>query len=274
MPELPEVETLARDLAPRLVGRSMAAVQLRRSSVLRYPDPEAFAARLLGRRIEGVGRRGKYLLHRLEGGELLVLHLGMSGQWRWGLPSEPEPTHLHLVLDLDDGGQLRYRDPRRFGRVLLGTEAELVAARCLPRLGPEPLDPTFTPALLQRRLAGRRAPLKAVLLDQRVVAGIGNIYADEACFVARLRPDRAAGSLGRAAIARLHAGLRQVLEAGIRSRGTSIADYRDAWGEIGHGQERLLVYGRAGEPCPRCGRPLASQRLAGRTTVFCRFCQR
>jgi formamidopyrimidine-DNA glycosylase len=274
VPELPEVETLARDLAPRLAGRTVAAVQLRRPSVLRYPDPETFIARLLGRRIQEVGRRGKYLLHHLEGGDLLVVHLGMSGQWRCALPSEPEPTHLHLLLNLDDGGQLRYRDPRRFGRVLLGTEAELVAAGRLPRLGPEPLDPAFTPARLRQRLAGRRAPLKAALLDQRVVAGIGNIYADEACFLARLRPDRAAGSLGRVAAARLHAGLRQVLEVAIQSRGTSIADYRDAWGEIGHGQERLLVYGRAGEPCPRCGRPLGSSRLAGRTTVFCRSCQR
>ncbi len=276
MPELPEVETIAAQLRPRLVGRTIVACHLRAPVMVRHPRPEDFARRLAGHRIEAVGRRGKYLLHRLSGGdgELLVVHLGMTGGWTCVAAEAPEPTHLHLVLELDDGCQLRYRDPRRFGRLLLGTEAELVAAGALPRLGPEPLDPSFTPAELHRSLRGRRAPLKTLLLDQRLVAGLGNIYVDEACFRARLRPDRPGGRVSRAAATRLHAAIREVLREAIANGGSSVDDYRDARGEPGRHQERLLVYGRGGHPCARCGRRLAAIRLAGRSTVFCPTCQR
>jgi formamidopyrimidine-DNA glycosylase len=204
----------------------------------------------------------------------LVVHLGMTGQWRCVPADTPEPDHLHAVLDLDDGRQLRYRDARRFGRLLLGTEAELVAHRKIPRLGPEPLDPGFTSDDLYRRLHIRRAPLKALLLDQMVLAGVGNIYADESCFRARVRPDRPANTLSRRSVARLHESLAALLREAIANRGSSVDNYRDAWGEMGGEQEQLLVYGRAGEPCVRCGRPLALVRLAGRSTVFCRRCQR
>jgi formamidopyrimidine-DNA glycosylase len=229
------------------------------------------------RRIEAVTRRGKYILHHLDGvGEplLLVVHLGMTGQWRLVPADTPEPDHLHAVMPLDDGRQLRYRDTRRFGRLLLGTESELVAARKMPRLGPEPVDPAFTSADLYRRLHVRRAPLKALLLDQMVVAGVGNIYADESCFRARVRPDRPANTLSRPAVGRLHDALAELLNEAIRNRGSSVDTYRDAWGEMGDQQELLQVYGRGGEPCFRCGRPLAVVRLAGRTTVYCRRCQR
>jgi formamidopyrimidine-DNA glycosylase len=276
VPELPEVETVAADLRPHVAGRTILACRVRFPTIVRHPDPARFEALLAGRRITGLTRRGKYLVHHLAGdGDLvLVVHLGMTGQWRC-LPAEtPEPDHLHAVMDLDDGRQLRYRDPRRFGRLLLGSGEELVAARKLPRLGPEPLDPRFTADDLYRRLHVRRAPLKALLLDQMLVAGVGNIYADESCFRARVRPDRPGQELSRRSVGRLHAALGDLLREAIENRGSSVDDYRDAWGEMGGEQHLLTVYGRGGQPCVRCGRPLSVVRLAGRTTVFCRRCQR
>jgi formamidopyrimidine-DNA glycosylase len=278
LPELPEVETVAADLRPHLVGRTITACDVRFPTIVRHPDPARFAAVLTGRRIDAVTRRGKYILHHLDGAleepTLLVVHLGMTGQWRCVPAATPEPDHLHAVMALDDGSELRYRDARRFGRLLLGTESELVAARKLPRLGPEPLDPAFTASDLYRRLHVRRAPLKALLLDQMVVAGVGNIYADESFFRARVRPDRPGSSISRPAAGRLHGALAELLAEAIANRGSSIDTYRDAWGEMGSEQHLLQVYGRGGEPCVRCGRPLAVVRLAGRTTVFCRRCQR
>jgi formamidopyrimidine-DNA glycosylase len=291
LPELPEVETLATDLRPHLVGRTVVGCDLRFPAIVRYPDPGLFARLVVGRRIEALARRGKYLLHYLDGlpgalgphpcpspargeGLVLVVHLGMTGQWRLVEPGVPEPDHLHAVFALDDGRVLRYRDVRRFGRLLAGGEQELVAARVLPRLGPDPIDPTFTAADLYRRLHVRRAPLKALLLDQAVLAGVGNIYADESCFRARVRPDRAANTLSRRAVTRLREALASSLRQAIANRGSSVASYRDAWGQVGREQEQLQVYGRAGQPCLRCGRPLSLVRLAGRSTVFCRRCQR
>jgi formamidopyrimidine-DNA glycosylase len=296
MPELPEVETIVADLRPHLVGRTIVRCELRFPSIVRHPEPETFIDSITGLRIEAVGRRGKFILIALGGGRLLVVHLGMSGQLRLVDPATEIANHTHAILDLDDvegglppgggapgeagsrrtplGMQLRYRDPRRFGRLLLGTEDELLLSGTFPKLGPEPIDPTFDAEELFKRLRRRRAPLKAVLLDQATVAGVGNIYADESLHRAKLRPDRAAGSLSRKSVARLHASLRDSLEVAIRNRGSSVDSYRDAWGQVGNQQESLLVYGRAGEPCFTCGRPLAVVRLAGRTTVFCTRCQR
>jgi formamidopyrimidine-DNA glycosylase len=276
VPELPEVETVAADLRPELVGRTIVACDLRFPAIVRYPDPALFAMLVVGRRIEDLTRRGKYILHHLDGPQelVLVVHLGMTGQWRCVEVGAPEPDHLHAVLGLDDGRLLRYRDPRRFGRLLLGSAQELVASRALPRLGPEPIDPSFTAADLYRRLHVRRAPVKALLLDQAVVAGVGNIYADEACFRARVRPDRPANTLSRRSVGRLREALDSSLRQAIANRGSTVATYRDAWGEVGREQERLQVYGRAGQPCLRCGRPLSLVRLAGRSTVYCRRCQR
>ena len=247
---------------------------MRHPAVVRHPDVPLFAAGILGRRIEQVRRRGKYILCDLDDGELLVVHLGMTGQLRLVRPEVPLLSHTHVVFELDTRQQLSFRDIRRFGRLLLGTEEELVRARKLPRLGPEPIDPDFRARDLFRRLHGRRAPIKALLLDQAVVAGVGNIYADESLFKARVRPDRAAGTLSRPAVGRLHDALRESLLTAIANRGSSVDDYVDAWGEQGWQQEELLVYGRGGEPCVRCGRPLSLVRLAGRSTVFCRRCQR
>jgi formamidopyrimidine-DNA glycosylase len=274
VPELPEVETIVADLRPHLVGRTIVRCELRFPSIVRHPEPETFIDSITGLRIEAVGRRGKFILIALGAERLLVVHLGMSGQLRLVDAGAEIANHTHAILDLDDGRQLRYRDPRRFGRLLLGTENELLLSGTLPKLGPEPIDPTFDAEELFKRFRHRRAPLKAVLLDQATVAGVGNIYADESLHRARLRPDRAAGSLSRKSVRRLHESLRDSLEVAIRNRGSSVDTYRDAWGEVGNQQESLLVYGRAGEPCFTCGRPLAVVRLAGRTTVFCTRCQR
>ena len=274
MPELPEVETIVADLRPHLVGRTIVRCELNFPTIVRHPEPEEFVDAVVGMRIDSVGRRGKYILIGLTNDLLLVVHLGMTGQLRLVDPVAPLANHTHAVFFLDDGRQLRYRDPRRFGRLLLGTEQALLSSKKMPRLGPEPIDPEFAPDELYRRLRTRRAAIKAVLLDQGAIAGVGNIYADESLHKARLRPDRIAGSLSKKSARRLHESLRESLTVAIANRGSSVDTYRDAWGEIGGQQEKLLVYGRAGEPCFTCGRPLSAIRIAGRTTVFCRRCQR
>jgi formamidopyrimidine-DNA glycosylase len=274
MPELPEVETIVNDLRPHLVGRTILGCELLFPTIVRHPEPEVFIDSIAGLRIESVRRRGKYIFIGLEGELQLVVHLGMTGQLRLVDPATPLEKHTHAVFSLDNSLQLRYRDPRRFGRLLLGTEEALRLSRAMPRLGPEPIDPDFAADELYLRLRGRRTSLKAVLLDQTAIAGVGNIYADESLHRARLRPDRVAGSLSKKSAQRLHESLRESLRAAIQNRGSSVDTYRDAWGEIGGQQEKLLVYGRAGEPCFTCGRPLSLIRIAGRSTVFCRHCQR
>jgi formamidopyrimidine-DNA glycosylase len=274
VPELPEVETIVADLRPHLVGRTILRAELAFPTIVRHPEPEAFVDAIVGMRIESVGRRGKYILLHLSHDLLLVVHLGMTGQLRLVDEIIPLEKHTHAVFFLDDGHQLRYRDARRFGRLLLGTESALLDARAMPRLGPEPIDPDFAADELYRRLRKRNAPLKAVLLDQKAIAGVGNIYADESLHRARLRPDRIAGTVSKKSAARLHESLRESLRTAIANRGSSVDTYRDAWGELGGQQEKLLVYGRAGEPCFTCGRPLRAVRIAGRTTVFCTRCQR
>lgn len=273
MPELPEVETIASDLRPHLVGRTIVSCELRFPSIVRHPEPEIFTDLIAGQRIDSLKRRGKYILIGLGEDRVLVVHLGMTGQLRLVSPETQIANHTHAILTLDDGLQLRYRDPRRFGRLLLGTEAGLLEARALPKLGPEPIDPGFTADTLYTSLRRRKAPLKAVLLDQKALAGVGNIYADESLYKARLRPDRIASHVSKESARRLHESLRESLQTAITNRGSSVDTYRDAWGDVGGQQEVLLVYGRAGEPCFTCGRPLSAVRIAGRTTVFCRRCQ-
>ena len=268
------METIASDLRPHLVGRTIVRCDLRFPTIVRHPEPELFIDLVAGLRIDSVKRRGKYILIGLDEGRVLVVHLGMTGQLRIVDPATPIADHVHAIFELDDARQLRYRDPRRFGRILLGTQADLLLARAMPRLGPEPIDPDFSAEQLYAALRRRKAPLKAVLLDQATVAGVGNIYADESLHRAGLRPDRVARRMSRKSAARLHESLRTSLETAIRNRGSSVDTYRDAWGELGGQQEVLLVYGRGGEPCFTCGRPLSSIRIAGRTTVFCRTCQR
>jgi formamidopyrimidine-DNA glycosylase len=296
VPELPEVETIVADLRPHLTGRTIVRCELSFPTIVRYPEPEEFIDGVVGMRIESVGRRGKYILIGLGEGVLLVVHLGMTGQLRLVDEATPLANHTHAVFFLDEsegglppqsgatgaagsrrtplGRQLRYRDPRRFGRLLLGTQQELISSKKMPSLGPEPIDPGLAADDFYQRLRKRRTALKAVLLDQGAIAGVGNIYADESLHKAGLRPDRLAGSLSRKSARRLQDSLRESLESAIKNRGSSVDTYRDAWGEMGGQQEQLLVYGRAGEPCMTCGRPLRSMRIAGRTTVFCTRCQR
>ncbi|MGA9775425.1 MAG: bifunctional DNA-formamidopyrimidine glycosylase/DNA-(apurinic or apyrimidinic site) lyase [Candidatus Dormiibacterota bacterium] len=274
MPELPEVETIVRDLRPHLSGRRLEAVRSINPLVLRHPEPERFVAGVTGAEVRSVGRRGKFIRIGLESAELLVVHLGMSGTLTLEEPDVEVRPHTHLRLELAGGGELRFRDPRRFGRVLLGSEEELEAAGLLPRLGPEPLGAGFSswvpPEAVQRSLR----TLKAVLLDQSVVAGCGNIYADEACFLARLRPTRRAAGLRPREWQRVVIALTVVMREAIRRRGTSFSDYRDGFGARGEAYESLMVYGRTGLPCVRCGSRLRGTRVAGRMTVYCARCQR
>ena len=286
MPELPEVETVMRGLRARLEGRRLARAELRRSD-LRWAAPEGLAARLTGRRVLGFRRRAKYILMRLEGGESVLLHLGMSGRMvvteatmggeaaAHALPG----THEHLVLETEDGGRVGFVDPRRFGSVHLVPTLEEDQHRLLAGLGPEPLEPGFTGAVLAERLKGRNSPLKAALLDQRVVAGLGNIYVCEALFRAGLSPRRRAGSVGGARAARLVSAIKTTLADAIAAGGSSLRDYVQPSGELGYFQHAWKVYGREGQPCERCpGLPACPgiSRLVqtGRSTFYCPRTQR
>ncbi|MDQ6847029.1 MAG: bifunctional DNA-formamidopyrimidine glycosylase/DNA-(apurinic or apyrimidinic site) lyase [Candidatus Dormibacteraeota bacterium] len=274
MPELPEVETVARDLRAALVGRQVMAVQLGHPKVLRFPVPEVFSAVFPGQHVEAVTRRGKFILCELRSGEDLVFHLGMTGHLRVCDPDVPAPKHTHLRATLDDGHELRYDDARRFGRILLGPRAVLEEARVLPVLGVEPLSDEFTATRLDNVLRSTTRTVKAAMLDQRGVAGLGNIYIDEACHLAGVRPQRRCHTLTRAQRAALHDAIPAVLLSAIRNRGSSIDDYRDLWNAKGTNQERLQVYGRGGQPCWRCGAILRQATVAGRTTVWCPACQK
>lgn len=281
MPELPEVETVVRDLRPQLTGRRIQTIQLSRdpaalARVIRHPTPRAFARRLKGQTIETVHRRGKYIVMSLQNhGSQFVVHLGMTGHLRVWEPEEAAVKHTHFRALLSSGLELRYDDARQFGRLLLGTEAELVEARAFPaRLGPEPIHGDLTEAEFERLVRARRRPVKSALLDQSFLAGVGNIYADEACFRAGIRPSRWTHRLTARERRALYASIQEVLENSIAARGSSIINYVDAFGLRGSNQEKLLVYGRGGEPCLRCGTPLQATRLAGRGTVYCRQCQR
>jgi len=280
MPELPEVETVRRGLEPALLGRLLVRVVARRRD-LRRPLPDDFEARLAGRRVTALGRRAKYLLFRLDSGDCLISHLGMSGRFRVFGPGAPAPDgHDHVVLETDGGHSVRFNDPRRFGLMALARADGLAAHPLLAGLGPEPLDDGFDGPALAARLAHRAGPIKTALLDQSVVAGLGNIYASEALFRARLSPlRRAAGVTGRRA-ERLVLAIRQTLEAAIAAGGSSLRDHRQPSGELGYFQHRFAVYDRTGEACPDCDcDPAVSGGIrrivqAGRSTFYCARRQR
>jgi len=288
MPELPEVETVVRDLRPQLAGRRIESVHLTRdpairARLVRYPSATKFVRSLRGRTIKTVQRRGKYIVMPLEAangsfeasGERVIVHLGMTGHLRVWEPEEAPVKHTHFVALLDSGLELRYDDPRQFGRLVVGSLDELIAARAFPaRLGPEPIHGDLTEAEFEKLVKARRRPVKSALLDQSFLAGVGNIYADEACFRAGIRPSRWTHRLTVRERRALYAAIQDVLENSIAARGSSIINYVDAFGVRGGNQEQLLVYGRSGEPCLRCGTPLQGTRLAGRGTVYCRKCQR
>jgi formamidopyrimidine-DNA glycosylase len=273
VPELPEVESVRRALAPALVGRRFEHVAISDPRLTRPHDPAVVAWELEGERIRALERRGKYLVVRFESGRVLLIHLRMTGSLRHavGEPLQDDP-YRRAVIQLDDGSELAYRDVRRFGTWLLLEPGELdpyVEAR----VGREPLEPTFRTRDLAARLAGRRAPVKAAILDQRTVAGMGNIYADEALWRARIHPLREAGALDARELQALHRSIRRALEHGIARQGSTLSDYRLPNGEPGRMQDEFRVYGRTGEPCDRCGTPIEKVRVAGRGTWFCPACQ-
>ena len=275
MPELPEVETVVRGLRPWLEGRVLAEVMQRRPD-LRWPFPDNFAARLTGRRIERIARRAKYILAHLDDGTVLLAHLGMSGRMVVAEdPEAPLEVHDHVVLVTDAGAQVRFNDPRRFGIMDLVPEADLESHRLLRHLGPEPLGNGFSGPTLAEALAGRRTPIKAALLDQTVVAGLGNIYVCEALFEAGLSPRRQAYTVKGKRAERLAASVRGVLDRAIAAGGSSLRDYRQSDGELGYFQHDWAVYGREGEACARCTCDVAStggvKRLvqSNRSSFYC-----
>jgi formamidopyrimidine-DNA glycosylase len=273
MPELPEVESVRRQLEPRLVGRRFARIEIADARLVRPYDPDEVAAELQGERVAAVERRGKYLIVRFESGRVLLVHLRMTGSFAYAprgtLQDDP---HRRAVVKLDDGSDVAYRDVRRFGTWLLLEPGE-AEPYLDAKVGMEPLEVVFTSAHLGERLARRRAPVKSALLDQRTLAGLGNIYVDEALWRARINPLRPAESLERDELRRLHRGIRAALEHGIARQGSTLRDYRLPDGEGGRMQDEFRVYGRAGEPCDRCGTPIAKTRLAGRGTWYCPVCQ-
>ncbi len=279
MPELPEVETVMRGLRARLEGRVIVRAATHRAG-MRWAFPPGLAARLTGARVESFRRRAKYILMRLDGGASVLIHLGMSGRMNIG-PRHPNaiPAHEHLTLETDDGWRVGFVDPRRFGSIdLVPTEAE-DAHRLLAGLGPEPLDGGFTAASLSASLAGKRTPIKAALLDQRVVAGLGNIYVCEALFRARLSPRRSAHTVAGARAARLVPEIKATLTEAIAAGGSSLRDYVRPDGELGYFQHAWKVYGREAQPCERCpGAPacpgIARIVQSARSTFFCARTQR
>ncbi len=294
MPELPEVETVRRGLEPILVGNRFAAIEQRRKD-LRFPLPVDFARRLEGRTVRALDRRAKYLLGRLDDGEVLVMHLGMTGRFSidrangaklkaGAVPQKQRrtPKHEHIVFHLADGVAIRYSDTRRFGLMDLVPGEDLDRHALFKGLGVEPLGPDFTPALLARTLAGKKTSIKAALIDQRKIAGLGNIYACEALHRARVSPKRLAGTLATktgkpsAQTTALVDSVKAVLEEAIRAGGSSLRDYAGADGRLGRFQHRFKVYGREGKPCPRknCGGTVRRIVQGGRSTFYCPTCQR
>jgi len=269
MPELPEVETVRCSLLP-IVGRRIEAVEVFEQR-LRRPVANDFAVQLAGRVIEAIDRRGKYLVFHLSGGAALLSHLGMSGALLLQPAGTARQLHDHVRLRLADGQQLTYNDPRRFGLLRLGRVEDFVE---LTTVGPDPLAAGFSVAALAARARGRKKPVKNLLMDQRALGGIGNIYANEILFRARIRPGRQAKRLTRAELTRLLAATRIVLRSAIRLGGSSISDYRDGTGRPGYFQLRLRVYDRAGQPCPRCRTPIRRAVHAGRSSFYCPRCQR
>jgi formamidopyrimidine-DNA glycosylase len=279
MPELPEVETVMRGLQARLEGRRIVHAVAHRPD-LRWHLPAGLVQRLTGARVRGFRRRGKYILMRLDGGDSVLLHLGMSGRMVL-TPGRPnrDTAHEHLVLETDDGWRVGFVDPRRFGSVDLVPTAQEDRHRLLAELGPEPLDPAFTPSVLSAALEGKRTPIKAALLDQKVVAGLGNIYVCEALFRARLSPQRLAYTVPGTRAARLVPAIKDTLKEAIAAGGSSLRDYVQPDGELGYFQHAWKVYGREGEPCERCpGRPACPgiRRItqSGRSTFYCARTQR
>lgn len=280
MPELPEVETVCRGLAVPLEGRRLAAIEVRRPD-LRFPLPEDLAARLLGRRVDRISRRAKYIRIFLDNGDVLVAHLGMSGRMTIDRAAEGPPPgkHDHVIFITEDGDRVRFCDPRRFGYMDLIPGDALDSHPYFAGLGPEPLGNEFNAPWLAARLEGRRSPIKTALLDQQVVSGLGNIYVCEALYHAGISPKRLAANVGAARCEKLVPAIKQVLERAIAAGGSSLRDYVQATGELGYFQHDWAVYGREGEPCPGCPGTDPACRVSritqsGRSSFYCTSRQR
>ena len=270
MPELPEVETTRLGIEPLISGCRIARVELRVPK-LRWPLDPRLPALLVGQSIRSVGRRAKYLLFYLDAG-CLLLHLGMTGNLRVVPQSSPAAKHDHVDICFVDGRCLRFSDPRRFGALLFVPDQPLEHP-LLSKLGPEPLSAELDGRYLYRRSRNRTLPVKPFIMDQQIVVGIGNIYASEALFMAGIRPGRAAGRISEKAYARLTEAIKQVLRAALAAGGTTFSDFRRVDGRPGYFKQQLLVYGREGEPCPRCAAVIVAIRLGQRSTFYCRRCQ-
>jgi len=287
MPELPEVETVRRGLAPALEGRRIEAVRLNRAD-LRFPFPERFAERLAGARVETLSRRAKYLLARLNTGEVWITHLGMTGRFtvtasggerrpgEFYFATPPDPAHTHVSITLEAGGQLEFNDPRRFGYMDMIAETALEAHPYFAGMGPEPLGNGFSAEILAEKVKGKKTPIKAALLDQRIVAGLGNIYVCEALHRAGVSPKRLAGRISAARLEALAVAVRAVLEEAIEAGGSTLRDYAGADGALGYFQHRFSVYDREGAACARPGCAGVVRRIvqSGRSSFYCPVCQR
>lgn len=274
MPELPEVETMVRDLAPRVVGRQITGVDATFRGAVIYPGYEEFEQRVTGEKVVDIDRRGKYALLTLHSGDLLILHRGMSGSVLHRRSDDQVEPYVRLLFRLDDGSELRFRDPRKFGKIFVMDPTGEERALPWQKMGPEPLNGEFLVAGLRKSLRGRTAMIKPLLLNQQIVAGLGNIYVDEALFLARIHPRRQARSLRPAEIARLHGAIRTVLGDAITRRGTTFNNYTDVEGRAGGYQEELRVFHREGSPCSLCGSLIVKAVVQGRGTHFCPNCQR
>jgi formamidopyrimidine-DNA glycosylase len=273
MPELPEVETMVRDLGPRVLGRTITSVDASFQGVVIWPGFPEFVDRVSGAEITQVARRGKYAIFSLASGDALIVHRGMTGSLLLRTPEAPMEAHVRLILHLDSGEELRFNDPRKFGKVFV-MEATGVE-RPLPwsRMGPEPLNGSFTAESLRNSFQGRTALVKSLLLNQQIVAGLGNIYVDEALYLAGIHPTRRANTLSLAENNRLYAAIKEVLTAAVEGRGTTFDSYVDFEGRAGRYQRDLQVFRKAGAPCPRCGTAIVRLVVSGRGTHVCPQCQ-
>ncbi|MBV7335199.1 bifunctional DNA-formamidopyrimidine glycosylase/DNA-(apurinic or apyrimidinic site) lyase [Chloroflexi bacterium TSY] len=269
MPELPEVETYVRELQPELEDRTILEAQVFWPRIIAAPSVSEFVEKIRHQQFTTFQRRGKYILLGLSGGDTLMIHLRMTGELHLYPPDTPPDKHTHIVYHLDDQRHLHYRDQRKFGRIWLVRDTEPI----LGHLGPEPLDDSFTPDVLAQKLEKRKASIKALLLDQSIVAGIGNIYADEALFRAGIHPTRSGHSLSIVELKRLHQALHIVLERGIELKGSSLQNYIRFAGTQGNLQEEHQVFRKTGQPCPVCGHTIERIIVAQRSTHFCHVCQ-
>lgn len=272
MPELPEVETVRQTLLEYLPGLTITDVAIHLPRIIKHPEPAQFVHELVGQAFNGIERRGKYLKFIMSGGQTLVIHLRMTGQLRYSASDVPLPRHTHVIFSLCNGMELRYTDIRQFGTMYLASHEQIDNLSGMHRLGWEPLS-GFPLADFAGMLKNRKARIKSLLLNQHVIAGIGNIYADEALFLAGIHPARLANSLTEVQVQRLHQAIVQVLSKGVQMRGTSFSDYVDGLGRSGSFQHQLAVYGRQGTACPHCGTEIVREKLSGRSCHYCPLCQ-